>query len=406
MSTPAVSPPFAVPSELLPTLLAVSLTGIGLLRPVYGPVGGKLVDFAIDYLNPTAQQILGLPEQPEGTGPLPFPLTQAEGVLTFFRRAFASGEADRYDVNYQANGLENYFHLAAQRHGDLLVVSFIDTADRIRSTVAQALCTNQPHEQDGLASEVTEQILSRQQVLALNQELLANNAHLTRTNADLDNFIYIASHDLKTPITNIEGLLDALEEELPAAVRQSDHVQAMLDMMQDAVKRFQLTLVQLTDLSRLQLAHAQPTENVDLTALVESVRLDLASELAAAGTQLTVDMSACPTGAFSAKNMRSIVYNLLSNAIKFRAPGRVPAVSLRCHGDGANTVMEVQDNGLGLTDVQQTKLFGMFQRMHDHVDGSGIGLYMVRKIVENAGGTVSVQSQAGEGSTFCVSFPG
>ncbi|MBC8083314.1 MAG: sensor histidine kinase, partial [Hymenobacter sp.] len=102
---------------------------------------------------------------------------------------------------------------------------------------------------------------------------------------------------------------------------------------------------------------------------------------------------------------RSILYNLLSNAIKFSAPGRAPVVRLRCHGTGSTTVLEVQDNGLGLSETQQAQLFGMFVRLHDHVEGSGIGLYMVKRIVENAGGTITVQSQPGVGTTFSVAFP-
>jgi signal transduction histidine kinase len=69
-------------------------------------------------------------------------------------------------------------------------------------------------------------------------------------------------------------------------------------------------------------------------------------------------------------------------------------------------VLEVQDNGLGLTESQQGQLFGLFQRLHDHVPGTGIGLYMVKRLVENAGGTIAVQSQIGEGTTFTISLPG
>ncbi|MDQ2793832.1 MAG: HAMP domain-containing histidine kinase [Bacteroidota bacterium] len=81
-------------------------------------------------------------------------------------------------------------------------------------------------------------------------------------------------------------------------------------------------------------------------------------------------------------------------------------MQLRCHCPGTTVVLEVQDNGLGLNSQQQARLFNMFQRMHDHVPGSGIGLYMVKKMVENAGGTIVVRSQQGVGSTFVVSFPG
>jgi len=237
------------------------------------------------------------------------------------------------------------------------------------------------------------------------RQLQENHTHLQRTNADLDTFIYTASHDLRQPITNIEGLLQALQEELPAEVQQAGAVQPVLGMMQGAIERFQLTISQLTDVSRLQATHQQALEPVDLAAMVEEVRLDLLPLLTTAGGQLTLDVQACPTVFFSAKNLRSLLYNLLSNALKYGHPDRVPVVHLRGYYLGAHTILEVQDNGLGLSEVQQGKLFRLFRRLHDHVEGSGIGLYMVKKMVENAGGTITVQSQSEVGTTFRVALP-
>ncbi len=262
-----------------------------------------------------------------------------------------------------------------------------------------------------VATEVTEQVAARQQVAEANARLRASNAELdvanqqlVRTNVDLDNFIYTASHDLKAPITNIDGLLSALQEQLPAAVRQSAQVQPLLAMMGGAVERFQKTIAHLTDISKLQQAHDQAAEAVDLAALVEDVRLDLAPELAHAQAQLLVDVRSGPHLSFSPKNLRSIVYNLLSNAIKYRAAGRPPVVQLRSHSTQGQVVLQVQDNGLGLSETQQAQLFMMFQRLHNHVEGSGVGLYMVKKIVENAGGTITVQSELGVGTTFTVTL--
>ncbi|QKG56887.1 PAS domain-containing protein [Hymenobacter sp. BRD128] len=264
-----------------------------------------------------------------------------------------------------------------------------------------------------VATEVTEQVAARRQVQALNeelqaanQELQATNSQLTRTNIDLDNFIYTASHDLKAPITNIEGLLTALQEQLPAKLRQDEQVQPLLRMMEGAVERFQKTIGHLTDISKLQQAHAQAEEVIDLVTLLDEVALDLAPELASTKAQLLVDVAACPSLSFSPKNLRSIFYNLLSNAIKYRAPGRPPLIELRCHSQPGRVILEVQDNGLGLDEAQQSQLFGMFQRLHSHVEGSGIGLYMVKKIVENAGGTITVRSEPGVGSTFSIVLPG
>ncbi|GAB3243582.1 hypothetical protein GCM10027346_40450 [Hymenobacter seoulensis] len=237
-------------------------------------------------------------------------------------------------------------------------------------------------------------------------ELKQTNEQLVRTNIDLDTFIYTASHDLREPITNLLGLVQALQEQLPREAFQDPLVPRLLTMMQESVARFQLTIAQLTDLAQLQQAQLQPAEAVDVAALVESVRMDLAPRLAAAGASLNVEMPSGCAVSFAPKHLRSIIYNLLSNAIKYRCPNRAPHISLRCQRMGSTFKLAVQDNGLGLDEVQQARLFGLFQRLHHHVEGSGIGLYMVKRITENAGGTISVLSELGVGSTFTVQLPG
>jgi PAS domain S-box-containing protein len=274
---------------------------------------------------------------------------------------------------------------------------------------------NDQGEVDGIwvfTHDVTEHVRARQavqesaqQAQNLAQDLMTTNEQLTRTNADLDTFIYTASHDLKAPIANIEGLLLLLRKQLPAEVRQAGLVPRVLAMMQGAVERFQLTIAQLTDLAKLQHAHTQPAEEVDLRAVVEAVCLDLLPLLDETQAQLSIDLDGCAVVSFAPQHLRSLVYNLLSNAIKYHHPDRLPQVQLRCRHHENTTVLEVQDNGLGLTPDQQNKLFGMFRRLHAHVAGSGVGLYMVKRIIENAGGHISVQSQPEVGSTFTVSFP-
>ncbi|MBC6605654.1 PAS domain-containing protein [Hymenobacter sp. BT188] len=244
---------------------------------------------------------------------------------------------------------------------------------------------------------------SRDEAHALNTELRTANDQLTRTNVDLDNFIYTASHDLKAPITNIEGLVHVLAGELPANAR-SGEVDYILELMQSAVDRFKSTINHLTDVSKLQKEHGQAISQVMLAEVVEDVRLDLAPLLQEADAQLKVDVLRCPVVAFSEKNLRSVVYNLLSNALKYRHPDRPAQVSLHCHAEETYVVMKVQDNGLGIDLSRERQLFQMFQRFHTHVEGSGVGLYMVKKMVENAGGKIEVESEVGVGSTFTVYF--
>ncbi|MDQ4140346.1 MAG: PAS domain-containing protein, partial [Bacteroidota bacterium] len=270
-----------------------------------------------------------------------------------------------------------------------------------------------------MVSDVTDQVEaqrvikeSEQQAKALaedlartNEELRQANQQLTRTNIDLDNFIYTASHDLKAPILNIEGLMEALLDQLPPESMQAKTVQRTVELILDSVQRFKRTIEHLTEITKLQKENSAEASPVNLGAVLKEVQLDLSPAIQAAQAQIEVDISLCPTIRFSEKNLRSIIYNLISNAIKYRSPARKPTVRIYCTLTEAFQILSVQDNGLGIDLSQEHKLFAMFKRLHNHVEGTGIGLYMVKKIIENAGGKIEVDSKVGEGSTFHVYFP-
>lgn len=157
----------------------------------------------------------------------------------------------------------------------------------------------------GLLSDVSELVEARHAAEALAETLSQTNQQLTRTNIDLDNFIYTASHDLRAPITNLEGLVLALREQVAAP--PDDLTPQLLDMMQGAVERFQTTIAQLTDIARLQQAHDLPAEVVAVAEVVEAVRLDLVPQLTQADAQLTVAVAPDLRVSFAPKNLRSVV---------------------------------------------------------------------------------------------------
>jgi signal transduction histidine kinase len=254
------------------------------------------------------------------------------------------------------------------------------------------------------AIEVTAQVQNRQQVLALNHELDQANQQLTRVNADLDSFVYMAAHDLKGPINNLEGLVQVLRDTLPSQEEPTEATK-VLNMMQESVTRFQRTLVQLSDVLQLHHAHDPTAPPTELAAVVNDLRQDLLPALQQTGGTLEVDADACSLVGMPAKSLCSLLYNLLSNAIKYRHPERPPHVRLNCQTQDGFWHLTVQDNGLGLDVRQQTSLFALFRRFHNHVEGSGLGLYTVKKIVENLGGRVEVHSELGVGSTFAVYLP-
>ncbi len=362
-------------------------------------------DYVLDVVNPLMGDMLGQPAahlagQPFFTA---LPELEDQGLRQLLDQVRQTGQP------YAAQ--ERPVRLAHHQPGEVGYFNFV--YQPLRAAAGQAFgiaC---------VAIEVTTQVLARRQVQNLNEELAAineemyatneelghTNYQLTRTNVDLDNFIYTASHDLKQPIANIEGLLLALTHELPAEARQAALVLPILERMYGAVERFKKTIGDLTEVSKLQQAHAQPARTVLLRPAIQEVALDLDPVLLAAQGRLELAVPPSQVVTFSEKNLRSVVYNLLSNAIKYRASDRFLRVRISAHSVAGRVELRVQDNGLGLDASQQARLFGLFQRLHTHVEGTGIGLYMVKKIVENAGGTITVQSELGVGSTFIVSLP-
>lgn len=266
--------------------------------------------------------------------------------------------------------------------------------------------------------DVTEQVLARRKVeesakvasqpatelAAANEELGITNTHLTRTNVDLDNFIYTASHDLRAPISNIEGLMRVLVRQLPKESLQPESVRETLAFITHSVERFKRTITNLTAVVKLQKEADQPAVAADVAGITGAVLLDLATQIEESGTQVIVEISPGARVSFSEKNLRSVVFNLLSNTIKYRSPDRSPVVRISCQSSGGYELLTVADNGMGMGLVRGHKLFSMFQRFHTHVEGSGIGLYMVKRMIENAGGKIEVESQPGVGSTFRVYF--
>jgi PAS domain S-box-containing protein len=257
----------------------------------------------------------------------------------------------------------------------------------------------------GTYTDIHERKLAQERVAQAQRLLRDNNEELTRVNVDLDSFIYTASHDLKGPITNIEGLLAALTDELPIDARQRPPVNDILGMLTKSVERFQRTIEQLSDVAKLHREHGLASAPVSLAPVVQGVGLDLAPLVRSTSAQLDIELADGVAVHFLEKNLRSLLYNLLSNALKYRAPDRPPHVCLRAHPVGNQVCITVQDNGLGISPAGQHKLFGLFERLHSHVEGSGIGLFMVKKMVENAGGRILVESELGVGSTFTVLLP-
>ncbi|MBA9078542.1 PAS domain-containing sensor histidine kinase [Rufibacter quisquiliarum] len=234
-----------------------------------------------------------------------------------------------------------------------------------------------------------------------NEELMQKNMELVRINNDLDNFVYTASHDLKAPIANLEGLLTALQDDLGTA---KDQFSGILGMMGGAISTLRRVITDLADVTRIQ-QDKDEVEKVELHDILAEVKDSLRDLIYATGAEIIVDKLEFESVKYSRKNLRSILYNLVSNALKYAHPERPPKITIRTRmAEAGEQVLSVADNGLGIPENQISKVFAMYKRVHDHVEGSGIGLYLVRKILDNSGDRITLESKEGVGSVFYVYF--
>ncbi|WP_035562532.1 PAS domain-containing protein [Hymenobacter sp. IS2118] len=235
------------------------------------------------------------------------------------------------------------------------------------------------------------------------QQLQAQNAHLVRTNEDLDNFVYTASHDLKQPINNMAGIFEELTR--TAYFRDPDAIK-LIAYFERALGQIYSTIDALSAIVRGQRQEQEvPAENVELAPLVAEIVGSLQDQVTQSGATFELDFATCPVLTFVRPNLQSLLFNLISNSLKYADPDRPPVIRISCTPDAATSrpVLMVQDNGVGI-DMERfgPQLFQLFRRFHTHVEGTGMGLYLVNRIVKNHGGRLEVSSTVGDGSTFRI----
>jgi PAS domain S-box-containing protein len=254
----------------------------------------------------------------------------------------------------------------------------------------------------GTQRDITEWKLAEQAKELAKEELALTNTQLRKINADLDNFIYTASHDLKAPVSNIEGLVNTLADTLREKKNIDDELEVILSMVDASIKKFQETILDLTEISKAQKNIGGEMTEINVANVIDDVIFSISNQIEETNAVIETNIEVCNNIRFSKNNFRSIIYNLVNNAIKYRSPDRNPHIIISCMQNPDNYVLEIQDNGLGISEEHKEKIFGMFKRLHHHVEGTGVGLYLVKRMIENAGGKIDVESKEGIGSTFRV----
>jgi PAS domain S-box-containing protein len=253
-----------------------------------------------------------------------------------------------------------------------------------------------------LSIDVTEQMkvqMERDRLLAKMGEY---SRMLQRSNAELQQFAYIASHDLREPLRTISTHLMLFERRNQGKLDENSR--QSLDFAIDASNRLKEMIDDLLAYSRVDTKGEELTPT-DMNSVVKDVLMNLSMRIRESGAEVIVEH--LPTVLADPSQMVQLLQNLIGNALKFQTKGSVPEVRISAIRTDREWQFSVKDNGIGMTEKDMKRLFHMFQRLHtrDEYEGTGIGLAIVRKIVERHGGRVWVESEPGKGSTFLFTIP-
>jgi PAS domain S-box-containing protein len=230
---------------------------------------------------------------------------------------------------------------------------------------------------------------------------------LARSNAELEQFAYVASHDLQEPLRKIQAFGDRLRSKCDASMGPEgvDY----LTRMQNAAARMQVLIQDLLSLSRVA-SHAKPFAAVDLGDVSAMVISDL--EVRIQERHGRVEASGLPVVLGDRGQLAQLLQNLIGNGLKFQKPGENPVVKVSSEAitlpDGAAAWrITVEDNGIGFDEKYRDRIFQIFQRLHgrNEYEGTGIGLAICRKIVERHGGVIAAHSSPGAGAKFVITLP-
>jgi PAS domain S-box-containing protein len=323
-------------------------------------------------------------------------------VRRAMEQAIVPGSDGHYDVEYRimdAEGGERIFHSQGK--------AYVNHAGQTYKII-------------GTAQEVTHQRQAQldleQQVVQRTQQLEASIEDLRRSNENLQQFAYVASHDLQEPLRKIQQFGDLLKTSQNLSTGDG---LVYLERMQSAARRMSTLIRDLLSFSRIAIQQ-DTRDSLSLAEIVETVLLDL--ELLIAETGATIVVGKLPTIEGDRSQVEQLIQNLLSNALKFRRPDVTPLIDVSAswvaHENLPQSIhpkrvaiayhrLDISDNGVGFDEKYLSRIFQVFQRLHgkNEFAGTGIGLAICEKVVANHGGAITAQSQPGQGAVFSIYLP-
>lgn len=346
---------------------------------------GELVDFRFVMVNSSvAAYVNQSPEILKGTlGSEYFPGYLTNGVFNMYKSCYTTGHAARREVHYHVDGIDSYLDLQCVKVGQHLLVSFTDHT-ALRKVQGQ------------LEKTVED---------------------LKRVNANLEQFAYTASHDLKEPIRKINFFSERLRERM--AGRLDEDEAGLLGRMEKACERMNTLIDDLLEYSRISRG-AHQLEQLSLNDILHTVLENLELPLQESGGQVTA--APLPQLEGHRQQLQQLFQNLMENALKYRHPERQPRITIQtrklagndplladrgAHAGRQYHLISFSDNGIGFDTADAERIFQVFTRLHGRSEyaGTGVGLSIARKVAENHGGFIWAEGKEGEGAVFWIGLP-
>jgi len=227
-------------------------------------------------------------------------------------------------------------------------------------------------------------------------------AELARSNEDLEQFAYVASHDLQEPLRMVASYVTLLEQRYRGKL--DEDADTFIDFAVDGARRMQALISDLLAYSRVD-RRGDQFEEMNASACLDDALHALTASLEDSGAR--IERGDLPTIAADARQLTQVLQNVVGNAVKFRKPDVPPVVSVEASRDGDDWVFTVRDNGIGIEKRHRERVFEIFQRLHTRAayEGTGLGLALCRRIIERHGGRIWLEGDAGDGTTVRFTLP-
>ena len=336
-----------------------------------------------------------------------FHTTYISTLFSDICREILSDRASAIEVGIHSSSkpyfLEFSFSLKASDNLEKRIESFFDDVEKTAKSKSCSIKAFLKLNQDQLSGKILNEI---QDVLSFTskEQLSEEKRNLEKVNLELDSFVYTASHDLRAPLRAISSFASFLEEDNKDQLDENgrDHLLEIRKGIERMTKLID-DLLTLSKISRLQ----NPYEDIDMNGLVESARKRIEFDLKEKKVKLRIQPNLAVVYCDRIK-MEEVFVNLLNNAVKFCSKtGRAPEIGVGCLETEDEYQFYVADNGIGIEPRFHEQIFGLFKRLHtqEEYEGTGAGLSIVKRIVEDHKGRVWVESELGKGAKFIFTIP-